>query len=230
MRSSMVDGGLRRAMGWSGPRTPGAGIAPSRADTAFGGGPPMVVGAVRASGTGRALRMSRRAAAVALAAFCFSAPVVARAQDAGVAIGTAAPRSLPVERLDGTRADLGPLFGKGPVLLQFWAAWCSSCHELAPKVAAARTKYGEKVKFVGVAVAVNQSPTLARRYSEKHKTPLDLYYDRDGAAAEAFEAPGTSYVVLLDKDGKVAYTGFGPDQNLDAAIRKVLAMPAKSSD
>jgi thiol-disulfide isomerase/thioredoxin len=159
----------------------------------------------------------------ALALLALSAPVRATAQDAGVAIGTAAPKTLPVERLDGARADLAQLFGKGPVLLQFWAAWCSSCHELAPKVAAARTKYGDKVKFIGVAVAINQSPTLARRYSEKHRTPLDLYYDRDGAAAEAFEAPGTSYVVLLDAAGKVAYTGFGPDQNLDAAIRKLLA-------
>ena len=174
--------------------------------------------------------MSRLVAGFALAVLAISLPAPAAAQDAGVKLGTTAPKSLPVERLDGTRADLGPMLAKGPVLLQFWAAWCSSCHELAPKVAAARQKYGSRMKFVGVAVAVNQSPTLARRYSEKHKTPLELYYDRDGAAAEAFEAPGTSYVVILDANGKVAYTGFGSDQNLDAAIRKVLAIPAKSSD
>ena len=218
-----IDFGPRRAMGWSGVRAPGDGIARGRGDRGIWGGPPMVVGAARSNGTTAAGRLAVAALAAVLAV---GAPASARAQDAGVAIGTVAPKSLPVERLDGTRTDLGALLGKGPVLLQFWAVWCSSCHELAPKVAAARQKYGDRMKFIGVAVGVNQSPTLARRYSEKHKTPLDLYYDRDGAAAEAFEAPGTSYVVLLDAAGKVAYTGFGPDQNLDAAIRKVLAAPS----
>ena len=226
-----IECGLRRAAGWFGARAPGDGIAPGRGDRGVWGGPPMVVAATHSIGTstGRAAP-ARLAIAALVAALAVGAPAGLRAQDAGVAIGTVAPKSLPVERLDGTRADLGALIGKGPVLLQFWAAWCSSCHELAPKVAAARAKYGDRMKFVGVAVAVNQSPTLARRYSEKHRTPLDLYYDRDGAAAEAFEAPGTSYVVLLDAAGKVVYTGFGPDQNLDAAIRKLLAIPAKSSD
>ena len=220
---------LRRATGWYDAPTRGDGIAPGRGDRGDWGGPPMVVAATHSNGTTAASRgVLRVALAAFVAALAIAAPATLRAQEAGVAIGTAAPRSLPVERLDGTRADLAQLFGKGPVLLQFWAAWCSSCHELAPKVAAARAKYGDRMKFVGVAVAVNQSPTLARRYSEKHKTPLDLYYDRDGAAAEAFEAPGTSYVVLLDAKGKVAYTGFGSGQNLDAAIRKVLAIPAKS--
>ena len=221
-----IECGPRRAVGWFGGRSTGDGIAPGRGDRGIWGGPPMVAAAARSNGTS-ALR--RLALAALVAVLALGAPGSLRAQDAGIAIGTAAPRTLSVERLDGTRADLGPLFGKGPVLLQFWAAWCSSCHELAPKVAAARQKYGDRVKFVGVAVAINQSPTLARRYSEKHKTPLDLYYDRDGAAAEAFEAPGTSYVVLLDAAGKVVYTGFGPDQNLDAAIRKVLTSPKSSN-
>ena len=42
------------------------------------------------------------------------------------------------------------------------------------------------------------------------------------AVERAFDAPATSYVVVLDKTGKVVYTGLGGKQNLDAAIQKAL--------
>ena len=165
----------------------------------------------------RPSRTLLRAAALLLAlAF---APA-ARAQ--GIDVGRQAPASIAVQTLDGKPADLGRYVGKGPVLIQFWAAWCENCHALEPKVAAARAKYGAKVKFVGVAVAINQSPTLALRYSQKHHTPLDLLYDREGTAADAFDAPATSYIVVLDKAGKVVYTGVGADQDIDAAVRKAM--------
>jgi ribosomal protein S5 len=34
--------------------------------------------------------------------------------------------------------------------------------------------------------------------------------------------PATSYVVVVDRSGKVVYTGVGGTQNIDAAIRKAL--------
>ena len=202
-------------------------------DRGFRGGPPKVVARLsrftalahlaHLAHRAHLARLTRSAAAVAFAVAALgAAPALLRAQDLGIGVGAQAPRSLPVETLDGGKADLGQYVGKGPVFIQFWAAWCSNCHELEPKVAAARRKYGSKIRFVGVAVSVNQSPTLARRYSEKHHTPLELFYDRSGDAAEAFDAPGTSYVVVLDRTGKVVYTGMGGDQDVDAAVRKAL--------
>jgi predicted transcriptional regulator len=52
--------------------------------------------------------------------------------------------------------------------------------------------------------------------------PHDFFYDVDGKAAGAFDAPATSYVVVLDKTGRVVYTGLGGTQNLDAALKKAL--------
>jgi hypothetical protein len=34
--------------------------------------------------------------------------------------------------------------------------------------------------------------------------------------------PATSYVVIVDEEGKVAYTGIGREQNIEEAIRGVL--------
>jgi len=38
----------------------------------------------------------------------------------------------------------------------------------------------------------------------------------------AFEAPATSYLVILDGDGRVAYTGLGRDQDVVQALRMVV--------
>jgi thiol-disulfide isomerase/thioredoxin len=127
-----------------------------------------------------------------------------------------------VETLEGKPADLAQYVGKTPVLLEFWATWCPNCKELEPQLKALHAKYGQRVKFIGVAVSVNQSPELVKRYVAKHGMPWDQVYDRRGHATGAYDVPATSYVVVLDRTGKVVYTGLGGEQKLEPAIRRVL--------
>ena len=160
-------------------------------------------------------------AAVTLAGFGLFAPALARAQETGIAVGATAPAAL-VETPEGVKVDLGKYVGKTPVVFQFWAVWCSNCKALEPQMRAAQTKYGKRVQFVGVAVGVNQSAALARRYATKHQLPFEVLYDKTGDAAEKYDVPATSYIVVVNRAGKVVYTGVGADQNIDAAVRKAL--------
>jgi len=144
-----------------------------------------------------------------------------RAQDMGIEIGSKGPRAA-VETLDGKPADLAQYVGKAPVLIEFWATWCPNCRELEPHLKAVHAKYGSQVKFVGVSVSVNQSPDRVKAYVAKHEIPGDQFFDRNGAATGAYDVPATSYVVVLDKSGKVVYTGLGGDQDLEKAIKKAL--------
>jgi thiol-disulfide isomerase/thioredoxin len=149
------------------------------------------------------------------------APLPLAAQDLGLAVGSRAPAAV-VESLDGKPVDLGAWIGKTPLFIEFWATWCPNCKELEPALVAARRRYGDRVKFVGVAVSVNQSPELVRRYAQKHALPVEVLFDRKGSATDAYDVPATSYVVVIDRSGRVVYTGQGGDQNLDAAVRKAL--------
>ena len=148
-------------------------------------------------------------------------PFAAKAQDLGIALG-ARPAAASVESLDGKSVDLGTWVGKTPVLIEFWATWCPQCKELEPAMIAAQKKYGARVKFLAVAVSVNQSPELVRRYAVKHALPSEVLFDRKGSATDAYDVPATSYVVVLDRSGKVVYTGQGGDQNLDRALAAAL--------
>jgi thiol-disulfide isomerase/thioredoxin len=146
-----------------------------------------------------------------------------QAQDQiGIAVG-AVPEAVEIEDLEGDPVDLSLYVGKGkPVLLEFWATWCSLCAELESQMAAAAKKYGDDVRILVIAVAVNQSVRRVKRHVESHEMPGPVLWDGEGRAVRAYMAPSTSYIVILDAEGVVAYTGMGVRQNIDAALSEVL--------
>jgi thiol-disulfide isomerase/thioredoxin len=159
--------------------------------------------------------------AVAMLAAVAVAPATVRAQDLGIEVGSAAPAAK-VFALDGKEADLSQYIGKTPMLIEFWATWCPNCKELEPTMHEVAKKYGAQVKFVGVAVSVNETPERVKAYVAKYNIPGDHYFDTKGQATGAYDVPATSYVVVINKAGKVVYTGLGGKQNLEAAIKKAL--------
>ena len=145
----------------------------------------------------------------------------ASAQELGLAVGTRAPSAM-VETIVGKPADLAAVTGHGPVLIEFWATWCPNCKALEPQMKQIAARYAGRIRLVGVAVSVNQSPERVRAYAAKYQLPLEVYYDRAGKATSAYDVPATSYIVVLDRAGKVVYTGQGAEQNLDAAVQQAI--------
>ena len=147
-------------------------------------------------------------------------PAALPAQEAGIAVGARAP-AVVVHDLDGNPVDIGRFIGKKPVLLEFWATWCERCEELLPRVRAAHAAFGDRVEFFGVNVAVNQTPDRVKRWVADNKPPFTTLYDDQGTSTRAYSAPTTSYVVVVDRAGKVAYTGTGGTQDISAVLRAV---------
>jgi thiol-disulfide isomerase/thioredoxin len=145
----------------------------------------------------------------------------ARAQEGGIMVGAEAP-SAKVSMLDGMGADLAKFYGDKPVVLEFWATWCPLCKKLEPALQAAREKYAGKVTFVGVGVSSSQTAMKQKEYIEKQHLTGEYVFDDAGAAVKAFMAPHTSYIVVIDSHRKVVYTGVGPDQDIEAAVKKGL--------
>ena len=148
----------------------------------------------------------------------FAGPAVA--QQVGLARGSV-PEAVVLEDLGGEPVDLAAYIGRGPVLVQFWATWCEVCEALEPRLRAAAERWGDDVDFLVVAVGVNQSPRRVRRYVEQHQLHGRVLWDGRGRAARAFLAPTTGYLVILDADGRVAYTGVGEDQDFEPALARV---------
>jgi thiol-disulfide isomerase/thioredoxin len=149
-------------------------------------------------------------------------PRAADAQEGGIERG-AVPEAVVLQTLDGERFDLGSVIGKRPALVEFWASWCHVCLALHPRVVAAQERYGEQVDFLIVAVGVGQTPARVQQHLARQPMPgMRILWDGGGDAVRAFDAPGTGFIVILDADGRVAYTGTGTDQDLVGAVGRVV--------
>lgn len=139
----------------------------------------------------------------------------------GILVG-ATPPAVEIEDLDGRPVTLSQSLGGKPALIEFWATWCPVCEALLPKLEAAHRRYGAQVEFIVIAVAVNQSKSSIRRHLERHPMPFRFLWDTNGRATRALQAPSTSYVVALDAQGRVVYTGLGAEQDIERAVRRAL--------
>jgi thiol-disulfide isomerase/thioredoxin len=136
------------------------------------------------------MTMLTRTALVLLAgAVAFAAPRAARAQDSGLPLGAAAP-SATLQTLDGETVDLAQVAQGGPAVIEFWATWCEDCEHLLPAMQRAAAKYGDRVKFVAVAVSVNESLRRVQLHAAKYKVPGVQLFDAKGNATGKWDGAG----------------------------------------
>jgi thiol-disulfide isomerase/thioredoxin len=138
------------------------------------------------------------------------------------AVGSVAP-VVTVTALDGQQVTLDARAAGRPMVIEFWATWCEVCAALMPTMRDAHARYSRAVDFIGVNVTVNESKRRVTAWVAREKPPYQVIYDERGTAVRAFHAPATSYVVIVGRDGVIRYTGSGSDQDLNAALAKVVA-------
>ena len=144
--------------------------------------------------------------------------------EAGIAVGSKAP-AVVINDLEGKPVDLATVLGTKPVLLEFWATWCSLCKTLLPELEQVRRAYGDRIALFGVNVTVNASKRRIRRYLDQHKPPFQVLYDDRGVGVRAYDVPSTSFIVVVDSGGTVVYTGSGVNQDLMGAVKRAFGTP-----
>ncbi len=147
-------------------------------------------------------------------------PLLAQAK--GLAVGDQAPGQVVIHTLTGQPAPLDNIIGKTPALIEFWATWCPLCREMEPMIQQIHATHGDRLALVRIVVPQNQTPERAREYVARHALPGTFLFDTDGVAYKAFAAYHTSYIVLLDRTGRVTYSSDGGKQDLAAGIAAAL--------
>lgn len=116
------------------------------------------------------------------------------------------------------KIDLASLKGK-PVLVNFYASWCTDCGQEQPILQAASQKYGSRVVFLGVAFQDKQSDSLGflKQYGITYPSGPDVA----GTAATDYGVTGVPETILIDRNGNVVRHFYGAVDatSLDKALQ-----------
>jgi thiol-disulfide isomerase/thioredoxin len=147
---------------------------------------------------------------------------------AGTAIGDVPPDSLG-RTPDGDEVRVTDQHGK-VVVVTFWASWCGYCRRELPVLAGLQEAAG-KDQMTVVAVNYRDDRKVYRALVRALKdVQLTMTHDVTGAIGKAYGVDGIPRLLMIDREGKVAYVSVGYDtdsldQIVDAA-NKLLAQPA----
>lgn len=133
------------------------------------------------------------------------------------------------EHLDiGTTLSLSQL-RKKPVLLHFWASWCTVCRDEKPDIDAFWAKHkDEDIAVVSIASFDTKEAMAESKLIEK--PTFTVLLDEDGEVANKYKVSALPISVLIDEEGFVVRTFKGVLKPYDfVAIENYLASKKKKA-
>ena len=129
-------------------------------------------------------------------------------------------RSLPVLG-EQVRRSLESYKGK-PVVLNFWASWCTPCKDEAPLLERAQSRL-QRLGGTVLGVTYRDASTDSQDFIRRFKLTYPNVRDVDGQLAKDYGTRALPETFVIDRDGRVAdlRRGVVDREFLDAALAKV---------
>jgi len=130
--------------------------------------------------------------------------------------------------LDGHVVSLAAERGKRKVVVSFWASWCGPCRMELPVL---RSFYERTHKpdadFEIVAISLDTDRDPAERMANELKLPFPVLLDLSQKTARAYGVWGIPMLFIVDKSGRVSYSGTGFNPGFEFLLASQLGIDPK---
>ncbi len=137
--------------------------------------------------------------------------------------------------LENNDITLSKLLEKGPVMISFWATWCTPCKEEMKKLQPLYEKYKEQ-GFTYLAINQDNQKSVAKvkSFINANSYTFPVVLDLDKNIFEAYSGIGMPYSLIIDQNKKIIskHLGYvtGDDQKIEEEIKEVLKNNIKKEE
>lgn len=129
--------------------------------------------------------------------------------------------------LKNQRFILKDNFKNGPILLDFWAFYCKPCLEALPEIEDLHKKYADQgLQVITISNDTPRSSKKIKPYVNSHKYSFKVLLDQDKRARKLFGGVNIPYTVLIDHNGKIAFSRLGykagDEHTLEEKVKELL--------
>ena len=152
-------------------------------------------------------------------------PVASRATGQSAALplaGHMAP-NFTLTDLQGRTVSLLSLRGR-PVVINFFASWCPPCKMETPDLVNMYQQYGEKVQFLAVNMAPDDTLSRVQEYVRAFGVPYPVLLDSSGAVEATYGVIDIPTSFFIDSKGVIMsrVVGFMPPVMMRAKVAQLL--------
>ena len=126
--------------------------------------------------------------------------------------------------LDGKPMRVSEALGGKIAVVSLWATWCEACRDELEALKRLHERAGTRGAVV-LAISVGEKRALVESFVREHALSYAQLVDEDFRLADALGARRVPATLVVDRDGRIVFSGGALDAEAIAALRAALDNP-----
>lgn len=133
--------------------------------------------------------------------------------------------------MNGNQINLSKLLEKGPVMISFWATWCSPCKEEMKKMQPIYEKYKDQgFTYLAISQDNQKSISKVKSFINANKYTFPVLLDLDKKIFEDYSGVGIPYSLIIDRNKKIIAKHLGYITGDEVKIEKEIEDALSGND